>query len=552
MFYLNTLTTNTRKIMNKFLALVQFTFQLYQRFPAGKRLKRLHDLLAYLRPKIKRDTSAHIVVQCVQDPFYLTLFAYITHELRHRALLNVELFIPQSINAAVGFNLRSLFLRTFPLNRLLANQWVCLWNVVATHIAYRSSSLRHPLGDLIDAWRSWQMWRHLDSADELEMVTISGVTCGDLIIDTYLRFRPSPRVEISDLFMLQVLWQAHRDVRRSKHYFHSRKPLLYITTYTTYIQHGIATRVAIQEGVPVVSFGNGQEFGMLHDDGYTYQVRNSLNYRRDFNLLKDPLPLLKAARLQLEKRLMGGIDTATAYMKKSAYLETVNEVPNVQDAAIVFLHDFYDSPHIYPDLVFPDFYEWVCFTLDTLRSAGIRCLVKPHPNQIALSDKVIDELLVRFPDIELIAPEVTNRQLVDAGMACAVSVYGTVAHEMAYMGVPTIACARHPHIAFDFCRTAKNRADYADLLRDALRPVISRELLRKQALQFFVMHNLNYPPEQIQFRDALINASKAFEDPLSDATQLVDHFENIVKLPYFSTFIDKIIDEISLENNLKC
>ena len=150
-------------------------------------------------------------------------------------------------------------------------------------------------------------------------------------------------------------------------------------------------------------------------------------------------------------------------------------------------------------------------------------------------------LVLEFPDIKLIAPEVTNRQLVDAGMACAVSVYGTVAHEMAYMGVPTIACARHPHVAFDFCRTAKNRTDYADLLRDALRPVISVELFREQALQFFVMHNLNYPPEQIQLRDALINAWKAFEDPLSDATKLVDHFENIVKLPYFSTLIDNMI-----------
>jgi hypothetical protein len=528
--------------MNKFVYLGQSAISLCRRLPADKRLKHLHHLFAYLRPKTKLDTSAHIVIQCVQDPFYLTLFAYINHALRQRASVNVELFIPESINMAVGFSLRSLLLRTFPLNRLLVNQWVRLWDVVAPQIAYRSTSLCYPLGDIIDAWRSWQIWRQLDSADELEMVSISGVTCGDLIIDTYLRFRPSPRVVIGDLFMLQVLWQAHRDVRRSKHYFHSNKPLLYITTYTTYIQHGIATRIAIQEGVPVISFGNGQEFGMFHSDGYTYQVRNSLYYQQDFDLLANPLPLLEVARIQLEARLMGGIDIATAYMKTSAYHETTKKVPNVCGAVIVFLHDFYDSPHIYPDLVFPDFYEWVCFTLDTLRSAGIRCFVKPHPNQIALSDKVIDELLVRFPDIELIAPEVTNRQLVDAGMVCAVTVYGTVAHEMAYMGVPTIACARHPHIAFDFCRTAKNRSDYADMLRDALAPVFNRELLRKQALQFFVMHNLNYPPEQIQLRDALINALKAFEDPLSDATKLVDHFENIVKLPYFSTLIDNMID----------
>jgi len=518
--------------------------RLFYRFPAGERHKFLHNLLVHLQPKIKLDTSAHIVVQCVQDPFYLTLFAYITHALRQRASVNVGLFVPQSINAAIGFNLRSIMLRSFPLNRLQINKWVRLWDVVSTKIAYRSISLRYPLADIIDAWRSYCSWRKLVSPGDLEAISIDDVPCGDLVIDSYLRFRPSPRVVVGDLFMLYVLWQAHRDVRRAQRYFRSKKPLLYITTYTTYVEHGIAARVALQEGVRLVSFGNLQEFGKFHSRDDFFHTSNASSYLHNFNLLPDPSPLIEMARRQLEARLAGGIDIATSYMATPAYLKTTNEVPNVQDAVIVFLHDFYDSPHVYADLVFPDFWEWICFTLDTLRSAGIRCLFKPHPNQIALSDKVIDELRLRFPDMELIEPEVTNRQLVDAGMACAVTVYGTVAHEMAYMGVPTIACARHPHIAFDFCRTAKNRADYADLLRDALAPVISRELLRKQALQFFVMHNLNYPPEQIQLRDALIDAWKAFEDPLSDATKLVDHFENIVKLPYFSTLINNMIDDL--------
>ena len=126
--------------MNKFRYLVQFAFRLFGRFPADKRLKRLHDLLAYKQPKIKSDTSAHIVVESVQDPFYLTLFAKITYAMRQRSSVNVKLFIPHSINRAVGFDLRSFFLRTFPLNRLLVNQWVNLWDVVSSHIAYRSAS----------------------------------------------------------------------------------------------------------------------------------------------------------------------------------------------------------------------------------------------------------------------------------------------------------------------------------------------------------------------------------------------------------------------------
>jgi hypothetical protein len=519
---------------------ITYLLRLFHRFPAGERLAHLHHHLVSLSSKTNAEASRHVVIQCVQDPFYLTLFAHIAHALRERGSVSVELFVPQSINIAVGFNLLKSMQRFFPLNRLQINQWVRLWDVVSTKIAYRSTSC-YPLADIIDAWWSWCIWRKLDSASDLEAISVNGVPCGDLVIDSYLRFRPSPRVVLGDLFLMQVLWQAHRDVRRAQRYFRSKKPLLYITTYTTYVEHGIAARVALQEGSNLISFGNFQEFGKFHSQDDFFHTRNTLTYLRDFHLLPDPKPLMEMARRQIEARLAGDIDIAISYMAAPAYLKITNEVPNTENAVIIFLHDFYDSPHVYADLVFPDFWEWICFTLNTLRSAGIRCLVKPHPNQIALSDKVIDELRKHFPEIELIPPEVTNRQLVDAGMACAVTVYGTVAHEMAYMGVPTIACARNPHIAFDFCRTAKNRAHYAELLCDALTPTISLELSREQALQFFVMHNLNYSTDQIQLRDALINAWKVFNTPLFNPTNLLDCFEKIVKLPYFSLLVDQML-----------
>lgn len=520
---------------------LRFLGQMTLRLPADTRLHSLHQSLFPLRRKGQQKSSAHIVVQCVQDPFYLTLFAHIVNALCQRAMYEVELFVPRSLEAAVGTGWKAWILRAFPINRLQTNQWIRLYEVVTTRVAYRSTSLRHPLGDMIDAWRSWRTWRQLRSAAELESISINGVLCGDLVIDTFLRFRPSPRVQMSDPFMLRVLWQAHRDLRRAQLYFRSKRPRLYLTSYTTYIQHGIATRVALQEGVRVVSFGSFQEFGKLHTDGDFFHTRNPTQYLREFDQLPDPLPLLEEARRQLEARLNGAIDTATSYMASSAYRETTNVVPDVSGAVVIFLHDFYDSPHVYGDLVFPDFWEWICFTINTLRQADMRFLVKPHPNQIALSDSVMDELIAYFPELELIAPEITNRQLVDAGMACAVTVYGTVAHEMAYMGVPTIACARHPHIAFGFCRTASDRSSYANLLRDALAPVSNVNSLREQALCFYVAHNLSLPPARGQLQTSLIDAWKAFNDPMWEVDLVTAKFKAIVALPGFEDFIESIL-----------
>src|SRR6185503_5145771 len=214
---------------------------------------------------------------------------------------------------------------------------------------------------------------------------------------------------------------------------------------------------------------------------------------------------------------------------------------DVRGAVVVFLHDFYDSPHIYADLVFPDFWEWICFTIETLRAAGIRFLLKPHPNQISLSNTVIGELRQEYPELELIAPGVTNRQLVDAGMACAVTVYGTVAHEMAYLGVPSIACARHPHVAFDFCRTARDRAGYVELLRGSLQPPKDVETLRRQALQFYVMHNLALPREQIGLRDATVAGWRLCHDETASGDDIADAFAALAALPGFDMFARSLL-----------
>src|SRR5262249_4742192 len=151
---------------------------------------------------------------------------------------------------------------------------------------------------------------------------------------------------------------------------------------------------------------------------------------------------LKEAQQQLEVRLGGGIDPATSYMRVSAYAATSEPLPDVAGAVVVFLHDFYDSPHVYDRLVFPDFWTWVCFTIETLQQAGRKFLLKPHPNQVAPDGNALGTLTARYPGLSVLSSRISNRQLVEAGMICGVTVYGTVGHELAYMGVPCISCAK--------------------------------------------------------------------------------------------------------------
>jgi len=229
-------------------------------------------------------------------------------------------------------------------------------------------------------------------------------------------------------------------------------------------------------------------------------------------------------------------------MKKSAYTESGNTAPDVRDAMVIFLHDFYDSPHVYREMVFPDFWEWVCFTIETLKAANIRFFLKPHPNQINLSGKVLDELKQRYAGLAMISPGITNKQLAEAGMSCAVTVYGTVAHEMAYLGVPAIACAHHPHISFDFCKTAHSRDEYADLLRNPTRDVMDKIAMHRQSLIFYYMHNLNLNSEMKALRDAAMAFRMSCETN-DKALDLIGKLREISALPGFAATIEQVATE---------
>jgi hypothetical protein len=123
-----------------------------------------------------------------------------------------------------------------------------------------------------------------------------------------------------------------------------------------------------------------------------------------------------------------------------------------------------------------------------------------------------------------------------------VTVYGTVAHELAYLGVPTIACARHPHYTFDFCRTARTREEYKGMLESyGVMPQPKLEMQR-QALAFYYMHNLHGEGDQSALRQAFVNLWKACNVGEISEGSVMQCFRALVSLPAFERFVDDLGD----------
>ena len=185
-----------------------------------------------------------VLVQCVEDPFYYGLFGQIASSLQEHASVRIEAFVLRSLNVGES---KSIFY--FSVLRLIgvlqSRKWMRLYKAFCSGIGYSSTSFQ-PIHDVIDLYRSWACWRNLKDRKALVDLAIGGIAVGDLVNDSFLRFKPSHTVALDDIYLWVVLWQTYRDVRRAKKYFEHVRPKIYLTSYSTYIQHGIAVRVALR------------------------------------------------------------------------------------------------------------------------------------------------------------------------------------------------------------------------------------------------------------------------------------------------------------------
>jgi len=490
-----------------------------------------------------------VVVEAADDLYFYCLQGEIISALCAIRPVRVGRFATRRLIPGASRSLRGFISGWLDRHIFSRLRWKSLYDAFCDEVGDRVDYLRAPWREISWLWRAWRLFRGLESKDQLSSIRVHGIHIGDLVIDTYLRFKPVAEVNIRDLYLFVVLQQAVKDIDIARAYFRRAAPSLYLATYTTYIQHGIPARVAVALGITTWSFANAQEFGTRLTPDHPLQTKRSARYAADFADFADPAAKIVQAEKYLGNRVAGIADAATAN-QRSAYEVRTRDVPDVRGAAVIFLHDFFDSAHIYRWMVFHDFWEWVCTTIDVLQEAGLPFFIKPHPNQRAGSDVELHRLRRKYPGLNFISTDVSNRQLVDAGMACAITVYGSVAAEMAFLGVPSISSGDNPHASFDSFHLAGSKEEYRALLRHFADLPRDPERMQFQACAFYYMHNMNLRPEEQDLRDriiafflALVGQEEALRSHAPSEMERI--FSNLHSAPGFRHFVDGLAAELN-------
>lgn len=454
------------------------------------------------KPKFK------IISELNYDTFFFLMFGCIFHKISEYSRVKIDIIVTESISGSVGFNLKSFFQRNPFILLLKSNRWRRSYGKdLPTKITFRSSTWMLLFFDLKLIFTAYKLWNTFKSKSKQNyLLKYKNIEIGDLIIETYLRFRSSPKFNVRDIFVYKIIWQSVIDIERLSKFFITNKPDLYITSYTSYTKHGIPTRVALKYNIKTISFGNFQTIGKILTKKDNLQTHNCKFFKKNFDQLPNKNLLLNKAQKHLKSRLMGNKDNQTYYMKKSAYHEKFLNTNLKKSSVIIYLHDFFDAPHISRNFIFPDFWEWLMFTIKALNKYKINFYIKKHPNQVQLNESTIKKLRKIIPDTNWLPDKITTRELIKKKIIlCGITVRGTISHELAYFGIPSICCAENPHISFDFCKTARSKREYKEFIKNYRQSSIGPIKMKRQSLAFYYMYNLYGSNEEVSFKKKLLD-----------------------------------------------
>lgn len=363
-----------------------------------------------------------------------------------------------------------------------------------------------------------KLFRGLASKRELRDLAVDGVLLGDVVYDTYLRSTVSATVDITDPRLEGIIFSEVRQYLMARDYF-DRNRVVGVLESTGRSSHGPLLRVAMARDIPVFvtpymrqQKPGKQLFYLIRlDPALAVGMRNDskkhpyYRYREIFATLppeRQEAGRREAAR-RLGWRLNGNIDPAVLG-HHSAYTPGSGQrilKPTDKPKVLILLHDYCDGVHVFRRMLFDDYYEWSRFLLARANETSeFEWYAKPHPNSLLAEEKnvlnrgVEAEFARLFPNVTFLDSSVSNRQMVDEGLAAAFTVHGTAGHEMAYLGVPVVNAGDNLHVAYDFNLHPRTVQEFVNLIDNAGR--LPLQIDRRQIEEFFYMHYIYFNEER--------------------------------------------------------
>lgn len=417
---------------------------------------------------VKKLKKRNILIQIVTDYYYLAYYKTIVNDPKFSNYNFIGLwpYFQQTVRK------RYLFLEIF---NEFYNKFIFFFIYIKWSKLYKSIGVRdieRVSGVTFFQKKLNKKKIFFKSSEHLLNLKINRIYVGDIIYDTYLRFRAYPTLFLKDHFLKRLIHKCYEIIFNLENIFKKYRFVYFFTSYSSYIHHGLPVRFFLKKKVTVYSGKNNSQYNKKLSHNNLSHAENFKKYKLLFNKIKKNKKILEFSRDDLLKRFskkkklksnLSYLLTDTYNVKKNSNKE-INKLRNID--GVLFLQDFYDSPHDWGNLAFNDFYIWTIFTLNIIRKYKLKIAIKPHPNSWYVSDDSValyERLKKRYRNITWLNEDFPNK-LIFKKIKFGISGTGTVLFELAYHNIKAVSCGDHPGIDFNFTINAKDKNEYKKIL----------------------------------------------------------------------------------------
>ncbi len=315
-------------------------------------------------------------------------------------------------------------------------------------------------------------------------------------------------------------------------YFNSHDVAAVVVSHFSYVSCNVLAKVAYAANVPAYTpivvdlymarapFSNAKQFW---------------KYPAYFDLLSDAekIQARALAETQLEKRFSGEIgvnmtySVGTAFGKLSDDARVLSASDNIK--VLIATHCFYDNPHTYGGMLFPDFFEWLEFLGKMTEKTPYDWYIKTHPVPLLGTEVVVSDIIRRYPKLKHLPATTTHNQIIRDGVDFVITGYGTVGSEYASQGVQVINSGDNPHQAYDFNWHPKSLEEFASMLLNLenMNPNVDKS----KVYEFYFSHHYMTKVDDLFFP----SYAQMAKDVLP---------KDRIETPVLSYFLDAISDEV--------
>ena len=439
--------------------------------------------------KKKNKNSQNLILVEIND-FYNNhiLYSYLCNELSRKFEADIVGYFP---NRAVSIKkkLASLVLKFLPLSRVSIFKSFGLKKIL--NLNNFLNLINHPKIRKIQ-----QHTVNNISYEKILNLTIEGIYIGDLLYDDYLRKFYVGRIDLKAKSFEKHLYEFIKTFYLWEYYLKKNDIKSIVLSHDVY-ENALPLRIAQKLKISVYLADNYRL--VRFDENKSHILDSNMYDEINQDLTDEEKKILNSRAMKyLRKKFEDSEDQFVELSKKKVRLKSIETILSKdnnffnQDKIniLVACHCFYDAPHSFGNFFYFDFVDWLENLGKISKETNYAWYLKKHPHSLNhnLADKILNKFVKKYEKFKIIPEYIDNRSL--AGyMNTVLTVYGSVAFEMAYLNIPVIIASNPNHLKnFNFCIKPKNKFEYESKLLNLSKNV--DEIKKKEIYEFYYLNYL--------------------------------------------------------------